>query len=179
MFSKICKFGSFAYSKCPPKWANHAPSSILSCLQSTVFIVWVSNFHIYLCVSSPWTYVNLVDLHIQYGHQNGWILPRTAYLPVCRPHCLLHWSQIFICISSWGLPATYVDLASLHFKDGRQNGRFMLLTSYFAVCSPQFLLHWSQIPIFIYAWVLPQICKFCSFAYSIWLPKWPNYVWNR
>ena len=48
----ILKFDSFAYSIWPPKWPNYVQKSIFSCLQSTVFIVWVSNFHIYLCLRS-------------------------------------------------------------------------------------------------------------------------------
>ena len=48
----ILKFCLFAYSIWPPKWPNYAQKSIFSCLQSTVFIVWVSNFHIYLCLRS-------------------------------------------------------------------------------------------------------------------------------
>ena len=42
---KILKFSLFVYSIWLPKWPNDAWNSIFSCLQSTVFIVRVSNFH--------------------------------------------------------------------------------------------------------------------------------------
>ena len=48
------------------------------------------------------------------------------------------------------------------------------------VCSPQFLLYVSQVYIYIYAWLRSsiKICKVGSFAYSIWPPRWSNYVRN-
>ena len=49
---KICKFSLFAYSIWPPKWLIYAPNSIFTCLQATVFIALVSNFHMYLGLRS-------------------------------------------------------------------------------------------------------------------------------
>ena len=43
-----------------------------------------------------------------------------------------------------GLPENMLILAHLHIQDGRQNGRIMLRTAYFPLCSPQFLLYGSQ-----------------------------------
>ena len=55
--------------------------------------------------------------------------------------------------------------------------KMLIYTPNSIFCSPQFLLYWSQ----IFIWVsdlFMQICKFSSFAYSIWLPKWPLYALN-
>ena len=51
--------------------------------------------------------------------------------------------------------------------------------AYFAVCSPLFSLHGYQLFIYISARShLLKICKFCSFAYSIWLQQWVKYAPN-
>ena len=76
------------------------------CLRSTFFIVWVSNFHMYLCLRSPEKYLNLAHWHIQYGCQNiikkmpakmAEIMVQTAYFPVCTqiwPQA----SQFYVCV---------------------------------------------------------------------------------
>ena len=60
-------------------------------------------FHMYLawCISK--SNLNLAHLHIQDGRQGGWIMLWTAYFPFCSPQFLLYGSQIFICITAWGL----------------------------------------------------------------------------
>ena len=49
----ICKFGSFPYSLWPPQWTKYAMKRIFSCLQSTVFTVWASNFQMCPCLRTP------------------------------------------------------------------------------------------------------------------------------
>ena len=91
----ICKCDSFAYSKWPPKRTMYSPDSIFCYRQSTVFIVWLSKFHIYRNLSSSWRYVNLAHLHNQYGCQN---MLGTPCFHVWSPQFLLHGSKICIII---------------------------------------------------------------------------------
>ena len=84
------KFGSFAYSRWPLIWPIYTSNSIICCLQPTVFIVLVSNYHICLYLISSCKYVNFAHLHIQYGCQNGGFMPRKAYFvsAVHYFHCM-------------------------------------------------------------------------------------------
>ena len=133
------------YSRWPPKWPIYTPSNIFCCLQPTVFIVLVLNFHICLYLISSCKYVNFTYLHIP---KKRILLSAVHYF-----HCMDINSSY---ISPLDLSTLkYANFVHLHIQYGWQNWRNMLLTAYFYICIPPFLRRRFLIFIYTSAWNIP------------------------
>ena len=141
-------------------------TAYLSFWSPLFFIVMDSTFHttLHLCFRSPYKYLYLANLHIQYGHQNGQLnfMLRTAYFRVYSPQFSLYGSQIFICIFASNL----TKHINWHIQYSHQSGRFMLQTAHFPVSTV--LIVWvSNLHMYL---CLRSPRTPLTFAYSIWPP---------